>query len=159
MAQSKNVEAKAYFAKAIALKPNLALPYYFRAQIEAGEAKYPEAIQDAATAAQIANQDPLGWYTLGVILYMAEDYQNAGASFQKAISLQNNYSDALFALAIVYDKVGDHANAVASAKKVVELNPNVQVAQEVYQNLLANRPALGDPSGRGQAQSSAPKTP
>ena len=147
MAQSRNDEALAYFGKAIALKRDLALPYYFRAQIEAGAGNYQPAIQDAAAAAQLANQDPLGWYTLGVILYLAGDYTNAGVSLEKSIALQSNYSDAMFMLAVVYDKLGAHENALAVAQKVAELNPNAEMAQQAYRNLLANKPAFGDTQG------------
>jgi len=142
LVQNNPAAALGYFSKAITLKPDLALPYYLRSQIEANQAQWESAVKDAAAAAQLASQDPLGWYNLGVILYAANDYQNAGASLEKAVSIQNNYSDALFALSVIYDKVGAHANALAAAQKVVDLNPSNVIATEVLQNLQAGKPAL-----------------
>lgn len=156
LVQGNASSAKAYFTRAIELKPDLALPYYLRSQIEAGQASWQEAAQDAAAAVQLANQDPLGWYNLGVILYAAGDFNNAGLAFEKAVSIQNNYSDALFALAIVYDKVGAHPNAIAAAQKVVDLNPQNAQSAQVLQNLQKGDPALtGFP---GQEASSATST-
>jgi tetratricopeptide (TPR) repeat protein len=149
--------AKMYFSKAISLKPDLALPYYLRSQIEANAADWKNAGQDAYNAAQLANQDPLGWYNLGVILYAAGDTQDAGAALEKAVSLQNNYSDALFALAVIYDKVGAHANAIAAAQKVVDLNPSNALAVEVLQNLQQGKSAL-DGLQQGQSSTATPST-
>jgi tetratricopeptide (TPR) repeat protein len=149
--QGNTAEAKGYFSKAIALKPDLALPYYLRSQIEAAAQDWQAAAEDAAAAAQLANQDPLGWYNLGVILYAAGDVNNAGASLEKAVSIQNNYSDALFALAILYDKVGAHESAIAAAQKVVELNPQNAPAAQVLQNLQKGMPALEGMQGQQSA--------
>jgi tetratricopeptide (TPR) repeat protein len=146
LAKGDLLAAKDHFSTAIALKPDIALPYYLRSQIEANQARNPDqwkaAAQDAYNAAQLASQDPLGWYNLGVILYAAGDVQEAGASFEKAVSLQNNYSDALFALTVIYDKVGAHQNALAAAQKVSELNPSSALAQRVLQNIEAEKSAL-----------------
>jgi len=142
LVKGDSASAATYFSKAISLKPDLALPYYLRSQIEANQSNWQSAVQDAAAAAQLANQDPLGWYNLGVILYAAGDTNNAGAALEKAVSIQNNYSDALFALAVIYDKVGAHASAIAAAQKVVDLNPANTLATQVLQNLEANKPAL-----------------
>ncbi len=153
MAKGNATSAVGYFSQAITLKPDLALPYFLRSQIEAGQTNWQPAVNDAAAAAQLANQDPLGWYNLGVILYAAGDINNAGASLEKAVSLQNNYSDALFALAIVYDKVGAHDKAVQAMQKVLELNPGNSTATQILQNLQSGIPALG-----AQATSTAQTT-
>jgi tetratricopeptide (TPR) repeat protein len=159
LAQNNATAATGYFSKAITLKPDLALPYYLRSQIEANQAQWQNAVKDAASAAQLANQDPLGWYNLGVILYAAGDYQNAGASLEKAVSLQNNYSDALFALSVIYDKVGAHQNAIAAAQKVAELNPTNAIATEVLQNLQTGKSALDGIAGQPtQSSTSTPST-
>jgi tetratricopeptide (TPR) repeat protein len=156
MAQSKNVEAVNYFTKAIQLKPNLALPYFLRAQIKVGEQKYQEAVQDAVAAAQIANQDSLSWYGLGIILYRAGDTQNAKLSLERAVSIQNNYSDALFALAVLYDATGEHDKALDAIKKVSALNPNDATITQVMQNLQSGRPALAP---AGTLPSATPSSP
>lgn len=142
--QGKNDEARGYLSKAIDLKPNLPLPYYLRSQLEAARGNMTGAVQDAALAAQIANQDPVGWYNLGVMLYTANDFQNAGAALEKAVSLQNQYADAIFALGIVYEKLGMHDRAIAAMQNVLALNPNNTIVTKVLQNLSEGRDALSD---------------
>lgn len=148
ISQNKANDALPYLAQAISLKPNLALPYYLRSQIEASQGQYQAAAQDAVIAAQIANQDPMSWYNLGVILYAANDLQNAAVSFERAIALQNQYSDALFALAVVYDKLGMRDNAIANIQKVQSLNPNDATVAKVAQNITEGKPALGGVGGQ-----------
>jgi tetratricopeptide (TPR) repeat protein len=141
-AQGKDDAALAYYTNAIALKPDLALPYYLRSQIKAAKADWKGAVDDAAAAAQLANADALSWYNFGAILYASGDSQNAAIALEKAVSLQNDYSDALFALALVYDKLGKHDSALAAAQKVAELNPNNEAIAKVLQNITAGQSAL-----------------
>jgi tetratricopeptide (TPR) repeat protein len=140
--QGENDTAAMYYTKAIALKPDLAPAYYLRSQIRASKADWKGATDDAAAAAQLVNTDPLGWYNFGAILYASGDSQNATLALEKAVSLQNDYSDAIFALAVVYDKLGQRENALAAAQKVAELNPGDDTVSKVLQNITAGQGAL-----------------
>lgn len=126
-----------YLNAAILLKPNMAVAYFLRSQAEGQMNNFPSAIKDAQTAVSLAQQDPLGWYNLGTLLYASGDYENAAAALSQAISLNNNYSNAIFVLALSYNKLNDHERAILNMRRVVELNPNNEVASSTLANLLA----------------------
>ena len=129
--------------KAISLKQNLAAPYYLRSQIEVSNGDFAHAGEDAVAAAQLAPQDPLAWYNLGAILYAGNDPKDAALAFEKAVSLQADYSNALFALGIIYDQLGRHAEALTTIQHVAQLNPNDATIKQVLENLQTGKPAMG----------------
>ena len=126
-----------YLNAAILLKPNMAVAYFLRSQAEGQMNNFPSAIEDAKTAVSLARQDPLGWYNLGTLLYASGDYAGAAAALSQAISLNGDYSNALFMLALSYNKLNDHEHAVLAMQKVVELNPQNETASSTLASLRA----------------------
>ncbi|HWP61839.1 MAG TPA: hypothetical protein VN495_04545 [Candidatus Paceibacterota bacterium] len=141
-AKGDEAAALKYLNAAIALTPNLAAPYYLRSQVEAALGALTPALTDAKTTVSIAQQDPLGWYNLGLIFYARAEYPSAVLALKQAVSLQQNYANALFALALSEDKVGDSQDALATIQQVVQLNPSDTTAQMVLSNLQNGQPAL-----------------
>jgi len=138
-AQNDASSSVSYLNAALLLKPNLAVAYFLRSQIEAQERRFVPAIQDAKTAVSLAQQDPLGWYNLGVIFYASGDYASARLALQQALSLNNSYANALFVLSFTYDKLGDRQDALAAMQEVVKLNPNDPIALQALANLQSVR--------------------
>jgi len=130
-----------YLDAAVILKPNLAIAYYLRSQVEARESRFSEAIEDGKMAVSLAQQDPLGWYNLGVIFYTAGDHQSAALALQQAVSLNNDYANALFVLSLVFEKLGDHPDAIIAMRRVVALNPSDETALQALANLEASEGA------------------
>ena len=146
LAQGNNADAEAELSRSIALKPNFGAAYYLRSQIEAADARYPQAIEDASNATQLAPQDPLGWYNLGSIFYTAGSYNLAIQALTQAASLQNNYANAIFVLGLSLDKVGRHADALTAMQAVLKLNPSDATVQQVVANLESGNAALAAPT-------------
>ena len=135
-----------HLSKAIALKPNLGAAYFLRSQIEAQQGTFPQGIEDAVIAARLATEDALAWYNLGAILYSAGSYDLAAQALEKAVSLQNNYANAIFILGLSYDKLGRDDSALAAIGAVAQLNPSDATVQQVLTNLKAGKSALEAPT-------------
>ncbi|MDP3645480.1 MAG: tetratricopeptide repeat protein [bacterium] len=145
LAENDQATARSELDKAIALKPNLGAAYYVRSQIEVGVGNYPQAIDDASKATQFAPQDPVGWYNLGAVLYTAGSYDLASQALEQAMSLQNNYANAIFLLGLSLDKLGRREGALQAMQAVSTLNPNDESVQHILENLEAGKPALAPP--------------
>ncbi|HEY4516382.1 MAG TPA: tetratricopeptide repeat protein [Candidatus Paceibacterota bacterium] len=141
IAQNNSSSSMSYLDAAVILKPNLAIAYYLRSQVEARESRFSEAIEDGKMAVSLAQQDPLGWYNLGVIFYTAGDHQSAALALQQAVSLNNDYANALFVLSLVFEKLGDHPDAIIAMRRVVALNPSDETALQALANLEASEGA------------------
>ena len=149
LAQTSMVQGDAATAlmalnNAIALKQNLAAPYYLRSQIDIAQGNLNQATQDALAAAQLAQQDPLAWYNLGAVLYAGNDPKDAATAFERAISLQADYSNALFALGVIYDQLGRHPEALEMIQRLEKLNPNDATIKQVLANIQSGKPAMGE---------------
>jgi tetratricopeptide (TPR) repeat protein len=126
-----------YLNAAILLKSDLAVAYFLRSQAEGLMGNYAPAIQDGKNAISLAQQDPLGWYNLGTLLYLSGDYQSAAQVLSQAVSLNNTYSNALFMLSLTFNKLHDNQNAILAMQKVVELNPQNATASSTLASLIA----------------------
>lgn len=146
IAQGDATGALSELNAAIQLKPNLAPAYYLRSQINVVENRMAQAIDDAAVAANLSAQDPVGWYNLGAVLYTAQSYDLAAQALEKAVSLQNNYANAIFVLGLAWDNLGRTQDALQAMLAVQQLNPNDQTVAQVIANIRAGRPALQAPS-------------
>lgn len=131
--------AKTYLDEAIALKPDIAIAHYLKSQILAAEGNSEGAIQSAASAVQITQEDPVAWFNLGYILYASGNFQDAGASLERAVALRPEYANAIFILGIVYDQLDMKENAIAAFTRVGELNPSETWIPAVIANIQADR--------------------
>ncbi len=139
-AENKPGEALDFLDQALALKGDLPSARFLRSQVEAGSGKFDAAEIDAREAVALVPQDPLGWYNLGVIYYAAGSYQNAAQSLAQAVSLQRDYANALFVLALSLDKSGDRVRARVALQEVVRLNPDNSSVKDMLTNLDAGKP-------------------
>ncbi len=110
--------------QALELKADLAAAYLLRSQVYASQDKSDDAIRDAAAVVQIAQQDALGWFNLGAILYDAEIYTDAVPALENAVALQNDYANALFLLGQSYRELGRNQDALVVLERVSQLNPS-----------------------------------
>ncbi len=143
IAENDASSSMAYLNAAIALKPDLAAAYFLRSQVETQQQSYIAAVNDAKAAVSLAQQDPLGWYNLGAILYTEGDYATSVQALTQAVSLENNYANALFLLSLALEKTGNYQQAIIEMQQVVALNPNDQSAAQALMSLEAQTNAPG----------------
>lgn len=142
------------FTEATKLKRDFAPAYFLQSQLLAQQSRLDDAIAAGAAAVQLVPGDPLGWYNLGVILYVKRSFNEAGAAFAQAVNLRSDYSNALFMLGLTYEQVGQPEQAVAALSRVLELNPNEATLPVMIQNIRTGK----DPF-EGLAQQSPPAAP
>lgn len=68
-----------------------------------------------------------------------EYLNNAKDLLEKAVSLNPNYSNALYSLGIVYDALGENAKATEIFTKVQQLNPDNEEIAKILSSLKAGR--------------------
>jgi tetratricopeptide (TPR) repeat protein len=91
--------------------------------VEVAQKYFTAAKADATAVTDLTSTDPLSWYNLGSVYYAAGEYDSAIAPLTQAISLQNNYADALFMLGLTYGKLDRMAEGLPYLQQVASLNP------------------------------------
>lgn len=130
LSQGNPEDALVLLDRAVALKPDFAAAYFLRSQTRAALDDISMAIDDATLAAQRAPEDALSWYNLGAILYSANQYQDAAQALETAVTIQSNYANALYVLALSYDALGRKEDALRVMTIVAQLNPDSVEARE-----------------------------
>lgn len=135
--EKRYTEAKEDYDKAIALKPNLLVAYARLAFLEEMKNNINGSIAALEKGLNYGLQDPGYVFQLGRYYFnraQKGDYGLAEAAFRKALILQPNYSDALFALGLLYEKVNNTSAALEMYKKVLNLNPgNPDIKKKIDQ--------------------------
>ncbi len=144
LAFNKTEEAKTNFEKAIALKGDYAPAHFQLALVSIKEGKIKEAIDKMVQIQAVAPNDIGLAFQLGVIYYNDEQFTNAQTNFEKAISLNNNYSNARYFLGLTYDKQGKKGLAMEQFEKIAEFNPENQEVKTIIANLEAGKPAISE---------------
>jgi tetratricopeptide (TPR) repeat protein len=124
---------------ALVIKPDFAPAHFLRSQLLAQDQRLEDAVASAVAVVQLVPGDPLGWYNLGVILYMGRSFNEAGAAFVQAVTLQPDYSNALFMLALTFHQVGQPEQAIQAMSRVVELNPTDTTVPAMIENIQGGK--------------------
>jgi serine/threonine-protein kinase len=114
--------AEADFRKALKLNPNSAIAHNWYARNLAQLGRSEEALRESSAAEKL---DPLSAFILtsrGKILSVAHRYQEAVASYLKAIDLEGDFGQAFQNLAQAYVHNKQYPQGIEAAKKYVELS-------------------------------------
>lgn len=134
--------AQSYFKQAIELKSDYAPAHFQLAGVYQEQGKQIEAIGELERARDSAPFDIGLAFQLGLIYYQNEEYQKARLEFEKTVSLNLNYANALYFLGLSYDQLGDKEKAIEKFKRVSALNPDNSEVKRILENLRAGRKAL-----------------
>ena len=77
-------------------------------------------------------ENPMSHYRLGTLYKKKGELEKASEHYQKALSIQPEFSNALNQLALIYMKKGEDEKAISLLRKMIELNPEIVSA---YYNL------------------------
>jgi tetratricopeptide (TPR) repeat protein len=149
-AAGREEEARSYVNQAIALKSNYSDAIFFLAQMDIAAGKTDDAILASRAITVFEPQNPVRFFQLGVLLFGAKRQTEAMTALEKAITLDQNYANAHFYLALVYDVLHRTQDARRELNAILALNPG----HELILNLL-RRLDQGEPLLEAQA---APKT-
>jgi tetratricopeptide (TPR) repeat protein len=135
-------KAEEQFNKAIEVKSDYAPAHYQLALIYDRQGKNDSAINKMEiTKASFPNDIGLA-FQLGLLYYKKQDFAKSQAEFERAVSLDQNYSNARYFLGLIYDNQGNKAAAKDQFLKIIELNPDNQEVKNILANLDKGQAAL-----------------
>jgi tetratricopeptide (TPR) repeat protein len=126
LALKQNKEARDDYNEALRLKPNYIDGFAALAMLEEVEGNADAAVAQMANAFRLAPQDPTIMFHLGRMLFnrnQGNDLAIAEQLFAAAVQANPNYSDALFSLAVLYERQGKASEALKLYRRVLQLNP------------------------------------
>jgi len=135
-------KAKENFQKAIELKSDYAPSHFQLAMISVREGKVKEAIQKLEETKLIAPLDSGLAFQLGLLYYNDNQFDLAKAEFERAVGINENYSNARYFLGLIYDKEGKKDLAIEQFGKIEALNPENSEIKKILANLKEGKPAL-----------------
>jgi len=134
--------ARENFDKAISLKPDYAPGHFQIAMIYAREGKIPEAIERLEATKQVALFDIGLAFQLGLLYYNDNQLGQAKAEFERAIAIDENFSNARYFLGLIYDREGNREGAIEEFERIEKLNPGHEEVRRILSNLRQGKPAL-----------------
>lgn len=134
-----NDKAKEYIAKAIQLKNNYTDAVYLLSQIEIAAGNIKGAIQSVEAAAFLTPNDPTIFFQLGFLRYSDKNYKDAAVALERAVQLNEQYSNARYFLGLSYDKLNRNKEAIEQFVRIQELNPDNAEVKSILENLRAGR--------------------
>ena len=144
--------AKTQFDNAIKLKSDYASARFQLAMVYSAQGKTDQVMPALQEAKKYALSDVGLSFQIGLLYFQNKDYQNAQAELERTVSLNQNYSNALYFLGLTYSYEGQKDKAIASIKKVLDLNPDNAEIKIVLDNLNNNKDPLAGISQQNPAQ-------
>ena len=97
---------------------------------------YPQAIQTYLKVTELAPQQPDAFFNLGYIFTITKNYQKAQTIYGRVVELKPAFTDeALFNLAVIYEKLGERDRCIKKLEQAVAFNPGNKSAQKYLQKL------------------------
>lgn len=135
-------KAKEALGETIKLKGDFAEAHYLLAQVSIRENNLSEAIRNTENTARLAPGDIGVAFQLGVLYYRANDIDKAKSEFDRAVAINDNYSNARYFLGLIWDRKGDKDAALSQFQKIFALNPNNEEVKRIIANLESGKHAL-----------------
>lgn len=144
------------FEKAIELKPDYLLGYVRLALAKESQGNLDGAIATMEKGLPHGLQNAEYLFQTGRLYFnrhKQNDYPLAELAFRRALGINQNYSDALYGLALLYEATNHRPEAGQLFRRVLELNPG---NKEVQQHITALAPV---PAAPAQTESAVPIPP
>lgn len=128
-------------SKSIELKKDWEISYFYRAVAYHSLENYDEAMLDYTKAIQINPKMIDAYYNRARITLSRKDIQNpdikkAISDLEKAVELDENFADALYALATAYKKLEDYHKCLVYLEKVLQIQPDAIYAKALKKLIL-----------------------
>ncbi len=126
LVEKRYSEAKDDYEKAISLKSNLLNAYIRLAFLKETQNDLNGAVAAMEKGLNYGLQDAGYVFQIGRYYFnrnQKNDMAQAEAAFRRAIALNPNYSDALYALGLLYERNGNKGPALDLYRRVLNLNP------------------------------------
>lgn len=136
-----NVKAREYITKSLQLKNNYTDAVFLLAQIEIAEGNIKNAIKLVEAGSTLTFDNPVVFFQLGILKYSDKerDYKGAAEAFEKALSINSSYSNAIYFLGLSYYNLGKTSEAIKQFEMVQTLNPDNKEVELILKNLREGR--------------------
>lgn len=128
--------------EAAGLKPDLAATHFLLAQTALRAGNIQKAIQSTEQTKLAAPFDIGVAFQLGLLYYQNNNLDGARGEFERAVSLNQQYSNARYFLGLIYSRLNNADAAIAQFEEIAKYNPDNQEVKQILDNLRAGRPAL-----------------
>lgn len=152
-AKKKDLEnAKAQFDNAIKLKSDYASARFQLAMVLQAQGKTDQVLPALQETQKYAPRDVGLAFQIGLLYYQNKDYKNAQAEFELATTVNPQYSNALYFLALTYSAQNQNDKAITTITQVLKLNPDNAEIKTVLSNLQAGKDPLAGIAQQTPAQ-------
>lgn len=128
--------------QAIDAKGDFAQGHFLLAQTLIRLGNVASAIQSVEKAKVAAPFDTGIAFQLGLLYYQTGDLDHARGEFERAVSINQNFSNARYFLGLIYDRQNNTIQAIDQFEKILVFNPDNQEVQRILANLRRGRDAL-----------------
>ncbi|MEW6073493.1 MAG: tetratricopeptide repeat protein [Planctomycetota bacterium] len=116
-------EAQTHLERTSRLSPGSPEPWRELAQLHAGEGRLELALEAAVAGRNLAPQDPLSHYHVGLVHTLARDPAAAQTAFERALELDPSHVPSLAGLAASLLRQGEEEAALARYEELLRLEP------------------------------------
>jgi tetratricopeptide (TPR) repeat protein len=127
--------------KSLELKNDWEIPYFYRAVAYQALEKFNDAMLDYTKSIQLNPKMTDAYYNRAKIILSRKDIdtpkvENAVLDLEKALALDENFIDALFAMAAAQKKLGDYHKSLEYLERLLKLEPQAVHARALKKLLL-----------------------
>lgn len=129
--------------KSLEIKNDWEIPYFYRAVAHHALENFDEAMLDYTKALQINDKMTDAYYNRARITLSRKDIENpdinsAKDDLEKALELDPNFIDALYAMAAAQKKLGNYTLAIEYLERLLKLEPDA-VNAKALKKLIENK--------------------
>lgn len=127
--------------KSIEMKSDWEIPYFYRAVAHQALENFDDALLDYTKAIQINSKMTDAYYNRAKIILSRKDLENpnielAVKDLEVALSLDDKFLDAMYAIACAHKKLGNYNVAVDYLDKLINIEPEAVNARALKKLLL-----------------------
>lgn len=129
------------FNKSLELNKDFSVTYFYRGASYHSIEEYDEAMMDYTKAISLDPKMTDAYYNRAKIILSRKDIQNpdikkAIKDLEISLELDNNFADALYALAAAYKKLEDYHTSLVYIEKLLKISPDHVYAKALKKLIL-----------------------
>jgi len=129
------------FNKSLELNKDFSVTYFFRGASYHSIGEYDEAMLDYTKAIALDPKMTDAYYNRAKVILSRKDIQNpdikkAIKDLEKSLELDNNFADALYAMAAAYKKLEDYHKCLEYIEKLLQISPDHVYAKALKKLIL-----------------------
>lgn len=136
------LQAREALQESANLKPDYAQAHFLLAQIAIRDNNLDEAVKRTEATLVFAPNDVGVAFQLGVLYYTGGNLDGAKDAFNRAVALNDSYSNARYFLGLIWDRKGDRDAALSQFQKILALNPDNEEVKKIIANIKKGKSAL-----------------